>query len=594
MNIRGSSLRSPFGVRNVKVYYDGIPFTDPSGNTYLNALGFYSIGSMEIIKGPAGSMYGAGTGGVLLVEPLMEKGVDVSVIGGSYGLMNVQGAIGFGDSSMAHRISFQQLKSDGYRDHSSMDRKVFQWGMKSRMGKGRLSTQVLYTDLYYQTPGGLTASEYAANPRQARPATMVFPSAQLAKAAIRSRNAFAGIGYEQELARDWSVYGSLYGAYSSIENPTFRNYETRLEPHAGGRFAVKYHRDYGHMKVNWNTGAELQNGMFNIRVSRNVAGQEGATQTNDDVGAWQYFVFSQLSMEFNKGWNVEAGASWNRSGISIKRVSVDPVTKQERKFDNQVAPRIAVNKKLTQDQSIFVSASKGFSPPTAAEVLPSTGEINTLLEAENGWSLEAGYKASLLRGKLSIQLSAFRMRLNNTIALRRDAGGADYFVNAGKTIQQGIELQTSYMPVRKEYGLVRELTIWGSYAYHDLKFKDYIKDTVALEGKRLPGIPPHQLSAGLETRLSKGFYANVNYQYSDNIFLNDQNTVRAGSFHVLSARAGWRWTLSRLRFDLFTAVENITDTRYSAGNDLNAAGGRYYNLAPGRVWSFGLNVRRAG
>src|SRR5215210_1372745 len=43
LNIRGSSLRSPFGVRNVKVYYNEIPYTDPGGNTYLNQLGFYNV-----------------------------------------------------------------------------------------------------------------------------------------------------------------------------------------------------------------------------------------------------------------------------------------------------------------------------------------------------------------------------------------------------------------------------------------------------------------------------------------------------------------------------------------------------------------------
>ncbi|HWJ28547.1 MAG TPA: Plug domain-containing protein, partial [Flavisolibacter sp.] len=36
--IRGSSLRSPFGVRNVKVYYNDLILTDPTGNTYLNQL----------------------------------------------------------------------------------------------------------------------------------------------------------------------------------------------------------------------------------------------------------------------------------------------------------------------------------------------------------------------------------------------------------------------------------------------------------------------------------------------------------------------------------------------------------------------------
>src|ERR1700691_5569686 len=54
LNIRGSSLRSPFGVRDVKIYLDDIPLTDPSGNTYLNELSFYNFQSAEIIKGPAG------------------------------------------------------------------------------------------------------------------------------------------------------------------------------------------------------------------------------------------------------------------------------------------------------------------------------------------------------------------------------------------------------------------------------------------------------------------------------------------------------------------------------------------------------------
>ena len=57
LNIRGSSLRSPFGVRDVKIYLNDIPLTDPSGNTYLNQLSFYNFNSIEIIKGPSSSLY---------------------------------------------------------------------------------------------------------------------------------------------------------------------------------------------------------------------------------------------------------------------------------------------------------------------------------------------------------------------------------------------------------------------------------------------------------------------------------------------------------------------------------------------------------
>ncbi len=62
LNIRGSSLRSPFGVRNVKMYYNGLPFTDPGGNTYLNQFSPVIFSSLEVLKGPGSSLYGAGTG----------------------------------------------------------------------------------------------------------------------------------------------------------------------------------------------------------------------------------------------------------------------------------------------------------------------------------------------------------------------------------------------------------------------------------------------------------------------------------------------------------------------------------------------------
>ena len=99
MNIRGSTLRSPFGVRNVKIYWNDLPLTDPGGNTYLNQLGYYNFNSIEIIKGPGSSLYGAGSGGVMLINGFPDKwvqGTDVSFITGSYGLRNINAQVRFG------------------------------------------------------------------------------------------------------------------------------------------------------------------------------------------------------------------------------------------------------------------------------------------------------------------------------------------------------------------------------------------------------------------------------------------------------------------------------------------------------------------
>ena len=68
LSIRGSLIRSPFGVRNIRVYWNDIPLTDAGGNTYLNLVDINQLQSIEIIKGPASSMYGANTGGAVLLK----------------------------------------------------------------------------------------------------------------------------------------------------------------------------------------------------------------------------------------------------------------------------------------------------------------------------------------------------------------------------------------------------------------------------------------------------------------------------------------------------------------------------------------------
>ena len=142
-NLRGSSLRSPFGVRNVKVYFNDIPITDPGGHTYLNQLGYYNFNSIEIIKGPGSSLYGAGTGGVLLVESLTsneQPALLTEYAGGSYGLQNVYGSVVFGTERSVNRAAFQHQGSRGYRNHSELKRNVHSWSGQFRIGEDILKT----------------------------------------------------------------------------------------------------------------------------------------------------------------------------------------------------------------------------------------------------------------------------------------------------------------------------------------------------------------------------------------------------------------------------------------------------------------------
>ena len=120
--IRGSALRAPFGVRNVKVYWNNIPFTEPSGLTFFNLLDLANMEKVEVIKGPTGSIYGAGTGGALNIESMSgkqdEKSISVGATLGSFGLQRYTAAINNNNDQRQLTFKYARQASDGYREQN--------------------------------------------------------------------------------------------------------------------------------------------------------------------------------------------------------------------------------------------------------------------------------------------------------------------------------------------------------------------------------------------------------------------------------------------------------------------------------------------
>lgn len=597
LNIRGSSLRSPFGVRNVKVYYNNIPYTDPGGNTFFNQLGFYNAASMEIIKGPGSSLYGAGTGGVILInsdEGEFRRGATVDYVTGSFGMNGVHINLKGGTQDLHHSIHYQYQNSDGYRDHTNMERKVVSWDGYAKVGtKGILRAHFMQGDLYYQTPGALTLAEYTDNPKAARPRVGQTPGSAEAHAAINQKLFMAGLNYTLVWNDKWQNSTSLYGAYSRLVNPTTRNYERRTEPHFGSRTVIQYRGNAGTALFFWHGGIEAQQGFGASKVYRNRNGNADSLLTDDEIVSRNLSVFTQATLELQAGWLITGGISLNILDVELQRFSV-PASIQSRKYNNEFAPRIAVLKKLNHFVSLYGSVSRGFSPPTNAELLPSTGVISTELEAESGLNYEAGVRGNHFDGRLNFDVNAFYFTLNNTIAQRRDATGGDYFVNAGSTKQNGIETFVAYRVTDRDNLFFDQVKIWLSHTWHNFKYANFRKvtdDTADYSGNRLPSIPPHFFAGGADLVTKLGLYTNISYYYSDPLPLNDANTDYASSYHLLTARLGYRKQVTeRFMMDIFGAGDNLFDVKYSLGNDINAFGSRYYNAAPGRNFSIGARL----
>lgn len=594
LSIRGSLLRSPFGVRNIKVYFAGIPFTDAGGNTYINMLDVNMMRDMEILKGPSGITYGAGTGGTLLLNNAFssrvtdKQDISASVTAGSYGSFGEY--LAYRKSSATGDLTVQQshTQSDGYRDHSFFRRDAALFNLAITDNKiNHWNFVLLYGNLHYETPGGITFEQVMANPKLSRQRAGSIPSAIEQQAGIYQQTIFTGLSNKHWFSERWAAKTSVFYAYTDFANPFITNYETRMENSTGVRSVFTY--THG-VRFRLDAGAEAA--ITGSRVSNygNRGGERDTAQNKDRVKAGQAFAFVQAQWNITPSLIADAGVSANHFSYTYERLY--PVTgKGKRSFELQLLPRISLLYRLGKSVSVYSSISRGYSPPTIAEVRPDNQVLNTSLQPEAGTNIEAGLRGNLLpvmKQQLYVDISVYQFRLNHTIVRRTDAAG-DFFVNAGNTKQEGIEWLAHAVLARNR--TIEEFKIFTSVTLNNYRFKAYKIGNTVYDGNKITGVPGKIYVLGADLQLTKGWYINAMATYTSSIPLTDDNLVTAKSFYLLNGRTGYRFIKKKWNLEIFLAGNNLLNELYSPGNDLNALGRRYYNPGAKRNFTGGVMLR---
>jgi iron complex outermembrane recepter protein len=601
LSIRGSTLRSPFGVRNVKVYYHDIPFTEAGGSTPLNLLDPAPIGRIEVLKGPAGSTYGAGTGGVVRFEnraarPGTHAAVGVTV--GSYGLRRVTATVETRTAGTALRAQYVRQTLDGYRAQSAMRRDVLTLDAELRPAADSgaaptLAVHALYTDLDYQIPGGLTRAQFAADPRQARPdAGPGRPGTVTQRAGYASRTGLLGLTHTAALRRAGTLTSTLYGTGTAIATPFLVDLERSTAIGGGGRMVWRQRLALAGSTLRLAAGGEFQAGFERASNYQNLGGNPGLLRYDDEIRTATGFGFVQVDYELPAALLLTVGASYNRLHLGITRASAGYTVARD--FRPEASPRVALLKDLGAHLSVFASVSTGFSPPSDEEVRPSDGSLNRTLRAERSTSYEIGARGTALHERLTFEVSAYRLELRQTIVARPDTLGTQRFTNAGTTHQLGLEAALSAWLVRPPSvtPTATSLRAWTSFAYQHYRFGTYQNvDGLDFSGRRLPGTAPQTLTAGLDLTVPHGFYVLPSVSHQARLPLNEANSAYSAGYWTLSTRAGYRHRfIGYGELEIFGSIDNATDTRYSLGPDLNAFGERYYQSAPGRSFSVGVVI----
>jgi iron complex outermembrane receptor protein len=594
LSLRGSLLRSPFGVRNVKVYWNDIPFTDAGGNTYLQLADLREVSQVEILKGPAASSYGAGTGGAVLLNTLLQYSDNAShhftagISGGSYGSFGEDAGWTYSNRTFVSSVQQLHQQSDGYREQSASRKDALQWQMQWQTGRQQFRSWIVYTDLWYQTPGGITLQQWQQNPKLSRQPAGALPGAIQQQTAIFNKTILGALQHTVKLGQDISMQSFVMLNHTSFTNPFITNYEKRGEANGGAGTKIRVEKNFGASRLNWVSGFEwLQNHSL-ITNFGNRGGRADTLQFSDDIRVRQGFVFTQAEWVVRNRWNLSAGISLNHTIFHYRRTSDPASVWIDKKIDPVATPRIALLYRISKALSVYGVLAKGFSPPALAELRPSDGNYYGNLNAEYGWNTEFGIKGDAMQQRLQFDIAAYFFGLRNAIVRRNNAVGAEYFVNAGSTRQQGVELLLKYRLIRSGVNRITQLDVWSSFSYQPYRFLDYQQSGISYSGNALTGVPKTIWVSGLDMAFSKGLYTNISINATSSLPLTDANDVYAPAYALLQARMGWK---SGMHFDFFVTGDNLLNQVYSLGNDINAAGRRYYNSAYGRNLQTGIRYR---
>jgi len=589
ISLRGFGARSGFGIRGIRVYVDGIPETLPDGQAQVDSIDLASTKSIEVLRGPASSLYGNASGGVIAVETElgdMAPFVEGGLAGGELGFVKYNVKSGGSYNSVDYLFNASKQEIDGYRDHS------FSRGtlLNGKLGinltdDDRLTVAINHTDQpHSQDAGGINAEEVAADVRAARDLNVLFNAGE----ALSQQR--VGLVYERDRPRGDLLLRNYY---------VWRDFSNELPFAAGG--AVDLQRFFYGVGAQFTphgwlperfeltAGIDLDRQEDDRRRFDNNLGVRGDLAFDQQERVDSTGVYLQGKYKLSDDVTLSAGLRYDELTFDISdRFLADGDDSGEIDFD-QVSPSAGLNFSLGQ-HVLFGSFSRSFETPTTTELAnpDSSGGFNQSLEPQLADNYELGIKGE--RNGTVYELSVFRIDLTDELVPFELAAspGRTFFSNAGRSDRTGVESALSW---HHESGLTADL----SYTYSDFTFEDFIDESGNdIAGASLPGLPRHFGYAGLSYRSDNGVFARLEAVYSGSLYADSANTTEVDSYVVTNFRASKEFPGGNWLIRPYLGVNNIFNERYFSNIRINAFGGRYFEPAPERNLYVGVVVRYGG
>lgn len=604
ISIRGFGARSPFGIRGVRLYADGVPATQPDGQGQISQFNLATADRVEVLRGPFSALYGNSSGGVIQLftaDAAASPELQLTSFLGGYGDRRLSAvASGFGAT-----VGYTDFRTEGYRPHSAAQRGSLNAKVDRSVLGGKLTLLLNHLEAPdAQDPLGLNRAQFDADPSQTTTQATQFNTRK------DTRQTQLGAVYDLPLASANSLRLMSYGGRREITQFLAIPIGSQASPRSAGG-VVDLGTQYGGGDVRFShrresmlvvaglsadTLRQHRRGFENFVGTQ--TGVQGALRRDEINTVTSFDQYLQLDWTLSPRFSTLAGLRNSRVRFQSKDRFVTSGNPDDSGAAHYSAVTPVAGLMFRQSPVLhwYAAYGTGFETPTFAELAyRSDGQagLNFDLDAARSRNSEVGLKLRPFAGT-QLGLALFRVDARNELVTASNSGGRASFANAARTRREGAELAL-------QSTLNQQFDLALAYTYLDATVREaYLTcasvpcttpQTQVARGNRLPGVAQGQWYAKLGYAPLADWSFATEVRGLDAVAVNDSNTEFAPSYAVLDLEAAYQRHLNaRQDLKLSLRVENVLDDSYAGSVIVNDSNGRYYESARGRTLLVGLQL----
>ena len=629
ISIRGSNARNGFGIRNLVIFDDGFPVTQPDGLSRSDLIDPHAYGAIDVVRGPSSALYGNyATGGALNFRTRPGgsiDGVEYGVDGGSYGYLNNYLAAGKKVGNFEGSLFASDTRADGYIGNSWFNTQTVNFlGTLKATSDDRFTVKIINNDLSARLPIRQSLNQYYQNPFQQGCATGATAAVGCGTVTLNNNGFNPSAGTDKETAvqaglgrNDRRTIVGGRGEHDFDNTLTWRNQfvfdDRNISQPTGTTSAIGDFPSYNYMSDLTKRGeifglestaffGAFYNTLTASSDTRNVMPGGNATlgrlSSNLYSETTNYGVRAREELKLTASLTAVAGLGWETTvlkGINTAYSYVGPAgitstfpTVADRQFQN-TAPELALIYKLNNEWLLRGRVATGYGTPQVSNlfvVQSGASGNNTQLQTQKNLGYDLGFDWTP-NNALKLSATGFYEFFRNELvsqATPANTPNTSFTFNAPRSEHRGIELAADW----KFYPGWRFM---AAYTYLDEVYTEYVENitngavfSFNRAGNKIPGISPNELTArvgydefaGPLTGLG-GF---VEVQWKDSFYMDNANLLKAPGYELVNVNVHYKTDLVSDTFrslNLFLEVRNVFDRTYVASannitNTVTAAG----------------------